>query len=96
MLINVMLIKKTCSKYRKLKKACKISCIFGKTTFPIICSRCSNEDKKIFKKRESIEILKNLVLIIDIEEYKNRYDWKKKNGVRTYVKRSRRKNKLFY
>ena len=34
--------------------------------------------KKIFKERESIEILKNLVLIIDIEEYKNKYDWKKK------------------
>ena len=30
--------------------------------------------KKIFKERESIEILKNLVLIIDIEEYKNKYD----------------------
>ena len=75
MLINVMLIKKTCSKYRKLKKKpCKISCIFEKTAFPIICSRCSNEDLKILKKRESIEILKNLVLIIDIEEYKNRYD----------------------
>ena len=52
--------------------------------------------KKIFKERESIEILKNLVLIIDIEEYKNKYDWKKKNSVRTYVKRSRRKIKLLY
>ena len=26
--------------------------------FPIICGKCSNEDKKILKEEESIEILK--------------------------------------
>ena len=35
----------------------------------IICSKCKNEDEKIFKKDESIEILKTLGLINNIEEY---------------------------
>ena len=32
--------------------------------FAIICSKCINEDEKIFKEEESIEILKILGLII--------------------------------
>ena len=34
----------------------------------------NNEDKKLFKQKESIEILKILDLIIYIEEYQNKYD----------------------
>ena len=40
-----------------------------KTVLSIICSRCKIEDEKIFKKEESIEILKVLGLIDNIEEY---------------------------
>ena len=40
-----------------------------KTVLSIICSRCKTEDEKIFKKEESIEILKVLGLIDNIEEY---------------------------
>ena len=35
----------------------------------IICSKCKSEDEKIFKQEESIEILKVLGLINNIEEY---------------------------
>ena len=43
-------------KYRKFKKP-KITQNFEKTLFlSIICSKCENEDKKIFKKEESIEL----------------------------------------
>ena len=34
-----------------------------------ICINCNNEDKKTFKKEESIEMLKILDLIINIEKY---------------------------
>ena len=37
----------------------------------IICSKCGNEDEKIFKEEESIVILKILGLIINIEKYQN-------------------------
>ena len=40
-----------------------------KTVLSIICSGCKIEDEKIFKKEESIEILKVLGLIDNIEEY---------------------------
>ena len=33
---------------------------------PIICSKCKNEDEKLFKEEESIETLKILVLIGNI------------------------------
>ena len=47
-----------CGKYRKFEKP-KISYIFKKTlVLSIICSRCKNEDEKIYKEEESIEILK--------------------------------------
>ena len=45
-----------CSKCRKLK-----------TLVPyIICSKCKNEDKKLFKEEESIEVLKIIGIIEDI------------------------------
>ena len=48
-----------------------------KTSYPlektlvlsIVCSKCKNEDQKIFKKEESIEILKILGLINNVEEH---------------------------
>ena len=35
----------------------------------IICSKCKNEDEKIFKEKDSIQILKVLDLINYVEEY---------------------------
>ena len=35
----------------------------------VICSKCKNEDEKLFKEEESIEILKFFGLINNIEEY---------------------------
>ena len=55
-----------CGKYRKFKNPI-ISYIFEKTlAFSIICSKCNNEDAKIFKEEESIELLKILDLIANI------------------------------
>ena len=55
-----------CGKYRKFEKT-KISYILEKTLIlSIICSKCKNEDEKIFKEEESIEILKFLGLIENI------------------------------
>ena len=50
--------------------------IFSKKTLAIsIMMKYNNEDKKLFKQKESIEILlKILDLIIYIEEYQNKYD----------------------
>ena len=51
---------------RKFKNP-KISYIFEKTLiFYIICSKCGNEDEKIFKEEESIQILNILSLIKNI------------------------------
>ena len=53
----------SCGKYRKFEKP-KISYLFKKTlVFSIICSNCENEDDKLFKEKESIEILNILGLI---------------------------------
>ena len=53
-------------KYRKFEKP-KISYFLEKTlVLSIICSKCKNEDEKIFKEEESIEILKILGLIENI------------------------------
>ena len=61
-------------KYREFKNP-KISYIFKKLlVFSIICSKCNNDDKKMLKEEESIKILKTLDLIINIEEYQNKYD----------------------
>ena len=55
-----------CGKYRKFEKP-KISHLLEKTlVLSIICSKCKNEDEKLFKEEESIEILKILGLIENI------------------------------
>ena len=40
----------------------------------IICSTCGSKDEKIFKGKEPIEIFKINDLIINIEEYQNKYN----------------------
>ena len=55
-----------CGKYRKFVKP-KISYLLEKAlVLSIICSKCKNEDEKLFKEEESIEILKILGLIENI------------------------------
>ena len=55
-----------CGRYRKPEKP-KISYLLEKTlVLSIICSKCKNEDEKLFKEEESIEILKILGLIENI------------------------------
>ena len=57
--------------YRKFQSS-KISNLLEKTlVLAIICSNCENEDEKIFKEKESIEILKIFGLINNIEKYEN-------------------------
>ena len=55
-----------CCKYRKFEKP-KTSYLLEKTlVLSIICSERKNEDEKLFKEEESIEILKVLGLIENI------------------------------
>ena len=55
-----------CGKYRKFEKS-KISHLLEKTlVLSIICTKYKNEDEKLFKEEESIEIFKNLCLIENI------------------------------
>ena len=50
-----------CGKYRKFEKP-KVSYLLEKTLgLSIICGKCKNEDEKLFKVEESIEVLKYLV-----------------------------------
>ena len=51
-----------CGKCRKFEKP-KISYLL---VLSIICSKCKNDDEKLFKEEESIEILKILGLIKNI------------------------------
>ena len=52
-----------CGKYRKFKKP-KISYLLEKISIlSIICSKCKNNDQKIFKEGKSIKILKIIGLI---------------------------------
>ena len=53
-----------CGKYRKFEKP-KVSYLL-EMIFSIICSQCKNENEKIFKEEESIEILKILGLVENI------------------------------
>ena len=53
-----------CGKYRKFKNP-KIF-IFEKTVLSIICSKCEDEDEKIFNEKKLIEILKIIGLIKSI------------------------------
>ena len=63
-----------CNKYRKSKKI-KISYIFKKIlSLSIVYSKCGHEYEKIFKEEESVEILKILGLINNIEEYQKTYN----------------------
>ena len=55
----------TCGKYRKFEKP-KISYLLEKTLVLSIICKCKNEDEKIFKEKESIEILEILGLIGNI------------------------------
>ena len=54
-----------------------MSYIFEKKTSvrSIICSKCASKDEEILKKRDSIEILKILSLVFNIEENRNKYGW---------------------
>ena len=55
-----------CGKYRKFEKP-KISYLLEKTlVLSIFCSKCKNEDEKIFQEVGSIEILKIIGLIENI------------------------------
>ena len=56
-----------CKKYRKFEKL-KIYLLEKTLVLSIICIKCKNEDEKILEE-ESIEILKILDLIFNIEEY---------------------------
>ena len=63
-----------CSKYTKFEKP-KIPYLLEKTlVLSIICSKCKNEDEKIFKEEESTEILKILGLINNTEEHQKIYN----------------------
>ena len=60
-----------CEKYKKFIKP-KVSYICYKTVLlSSICNKCGSEDDKIFKEEVSLEILKILSLINDIEKYHN-------------------------
>ena len=58
-----------CGRYRKSEKP-KITYLLEKALLlSVICSKCKNEDEKIFKEEDSIEIAKILGLINNIETY---------------------------
>ena len=54
-----------CGKYRKFEQR-KITYLLEKTVVSFICNKCKNEDEKLFKEEESIEIFKILGLIENI------------------------------
>ena len=55
-----------CGKYWKFEKT-KISYLLEKTlVLSIICNKCKNEDEKLFREEEPIEILKIVGLIENI------------------------------
>ena len=60
-----------CGKYRKFEKPKIIYFLQTTLVLSIICNKCKNEDEKIFKEEESVEILKILGLINNIEKYQN-------------------------
>ena len=68
-----------CNKYRKFKKN-KTSYIFKKAlSLSVVYSKCGHECEKIFKEEESVEILRILGLINNIEEHQKIYNyvWKR-------------------
>ena len=55
-----------CGKYRKFQKS-KMSCLLEKILIlSVISSKCKNEDEKLLKEEEQVEILKILALIENI------------------------------
>ena len=58
-----------CLKYRKSGKS-KISYLIEKTlVLSIICSKCKKENEKVFKEKDSTEIIKIIGLFYNIKEY---------------------------
>ena len=55
-----------CSKYRKIEKPSMSYILEKSLVLFIFWSTCKNEDEKIFKEEESIEILKILGLVENI------------------------------
>ena len=85
-----------CNKYRNFKKS-KILHIFKKTqSLSIVYSKWGHEYKSIFQEEESIEILKILSLIDNIEKYQKIYNhvWRK-HKPRISTKKYRWNKKLF-
>ena len=77
------------SKYRKFEKP-KISQLLEKALFlSIICSKCKNEDEKIFKEEESIEILRKKNKIMNQE-----FRLKKIDEIRNYLIEEINQNEL--
>ena len=58
-----------CSKYRKIEKPKMSYLIKKKQQFLLLFAVSKNEEQKIFREEESIEILKILDLINNIEKY---------------------------
>ena len=52
-----------CCKYKKFEKLEILYFLEKRLVLSIICSKCKNEDEKLFKEVESIEISKILGLI---------------------------------
>ena len=52
-----------CAKYRKFEKSKILYLLEKRLVLSIIWSKCKNEDEKLFKEGNSIEILKVLGLI---------------------------------
>ena len=62
-----------CNKYRKSKNP-KIYIFRNTISLSIVYSKCGHEHEKIFKEEETLEILKILGLITNIEEYQKIYN----------------------
>ena len=63
-----------CDKYRQFEKP-NLSYLLEQILFlSVIWSKCKKKDEKIFKEEESIEMLKILGLINNIEKYQEIYN----------------------
>ena len=56
----------TCGKNKKFEKRKMLYLLEKTLVLSIICNKCKNEDEKLFKEEESIEMLKILGLIENI------------------------------
>ena len=91
-----------CKKYREFKDP-KIPYIFRKSLdLSIVYDQCGHDYKKILKEEESIEILKSLGIITNIEMYQKMYNhiWRKYKSIiqtekyRNYLIEEINQNKL--